>query len=359
MGQTVVFTVPLDADGEVAIGRTESGRPPRHPFRRALRDGLANRGWRVAALVVLVAPIVAGAVTWLVTGGEWTATAALLTAALVLPAVAAGAAANGSRQGGAAERVARELDMAEADEAEPTGDRLVRVTVVGGLGAALALATLPVAAWAIANEGWNETAAVPTLGVLALAGASGAWFGLALGTVWRRGAAWPVASGAVVALSLVPLGLFAAAVPTTVSADQVDTYVFASRYQDSFTGPLPSYVCDTETVEIMRAHTDRVAWIAFGSPVAWAVDAATFSPAELAVAPNGTVAQAQAWTRSTRQGPDAFTGYCYRATSLGIPLSVRQARYEQASPMGATLALLTAVTTAGLAVFAVSRRRSA
>src|SRR6187431_1154164 len=139
MGQTVVFTVPLDADGEVAIGRTEPGRPPRHPFRRALRDAIANAGWRWAALIAVLAPVLIGSITQMRTGGDWTATAALLTAALTLPTVAAGAAAQGSRV-----TAPREDDELAG---EATGERLARVAVVGLLGGTLALTSVPMLVW--------------------------------------------------------------------------------------------------------------------------------------------------------------------------------------------------------------------
>ena len=106
-------------------------------------------------------------------------------------------------------------------------------------------------------------------------------------------------------------------------------------------------------------HTETVAWIAFASPIAWAVDAAELSPASLANAADGSLAQAQAWTRSTRVGPDAFEGHCYQPTSLATPVAVTEARYEKAAALGTQVAVASALLMGALALGAVSRRRSA
>ena len=107
-----------------------------------------------------------------------------------------------------------------------------------------------------------------------------------------------------------------------------------------------------------RKHTENVAWLALGSPLVWVVDAATFSSAQLAAAPDGTLAQVQAWTRSTRLGPDAFRGYCYQSTSLGPPNDVVEARYVGVGPLGAQVATASAAIFGALALLRVSRRRS-
>lgn len=331
MGQTVVFTVSLDGN-DVAIEQV-APRPPHHPFRNAFLTGLRDRRWRLAALVVLVIPAISAGATALITHGEWVSTAFLLAAALVTPASAAWAATRAV-----------------------TGDLTSRVAawaVAGAGGAGLALASLPGVAIAANAEGWREDGAIPTLTVLALTGAAGAWLGCALANGRR---AWrPIAAaGLTAALSLAPIGAFVALLPETTVTEQIVSYDFTTSYRSS----RPAYVCAEETVTVTRKHTEHVAWLAFGSPLVWVVDAAAFSSSQLAAAPDGTLVQVQAWTRSTRLGPDAFRGYCYQATSLGPPNDVVEARYLGAGPLGAQVATASAAILGAFALLRVSRRRS-
>ena len=331
MGQTVVFTVSLDAD-DVAIEHVEP-RPPQNPFRDAAGAAIRDRAWRIAALLVLVLPAIAAAVAFAITRGPWVTTTFLAAAALVTPASAAWAATR---------RV--------------SGDAQARVAgwaVAGFAGAALAVPSVAGVVMVARAEQWNENGTGPTLAVLALSGAAGAWLGLALGNLRR---AWhPVAAGtAAVLLVLAPLAVCAALLPATASTDEVESYVFTTASG----GSRPEFVCGLETVEATRRHTEAVAWIAFGSPLAWVVDAASHTPGDLARAADGSAAQVQAWTRSSRLGPDAFQGYCYQPTSLGPPTGVIEARYEAAGPLGAKSATGAVMLLGALALAAVSWRRS-
>jgi len=332
MGQTVVFTVSLDA-GDVAIEQNES-RPPQHPFRDALLAALRDRRWYLAALLALAAPLVAATVTFALTGGDWVTTAYLAVAALATPASGAWAAARRT-DGTWDERTAQLLAAALA-------------------GAALCVVHVPFVAWAARSEGWGEQGALPTLGVLALVGSAGACLGAALAARRVRGAA-AVAVALTFAAALVPLGLYAALLPTTSATETISAYTFTPDYGSS----RPLFICTTVPVEVTRLHTDDIAWIAMASPISWLVDAATFTPEELAKAADGSLAQAQAWVRSTRAGPDAFEGHCYAPTSLGVPPAVREARYATAAPLGAQVATVAAIVVAAFAFVAVSRRRSA
>jgi len=328
MGQTVVFTVSLDAD-QVDIGQTQP-----HPPRRVLRDAAVTAWrdphWRYAALAVLAVPALAAGVTAAITNGPWVTTAFLVAAAVVTMASGAWAAASplkGTRDA-----------------------RLAGWLVAGLCGGVLAMASVPGVALSAAHEQWRGQAAVATLAVLALIGAAGAWLGTLLAHVLR-----PVAMCAALAVMLVPLIAAAALTPATQATDEIVAYTFTT---DSVAGR-PAYVCGSETVQVHRAHTEDVAWLALASPISWVVDAPSFTAHELAFAPHGTVAKAQAWARSTRVGPDAFTGYCFQPTSLGPPTAVKEARYENAGPVGATSA---AVAAAGLGIaalaLAVRRRQS-
>ncbi|MGC4176133.1 hypothetical protein [Demequina sp.] len=332
MGQTVVFTVALD-DDNVAIERREP-RPPRRTFRDSANAALRDRHWHLALAACFVIPAVAAAVTFAITRGAWVTTAALVAAALVTPASGAWAGNRGL-----------------------TGDWGARVAawaVTGLAGAALALASVPLVIVTALAEEWDESAAVPTLSVLAISGAGGAWFGLALGLrerAWNRAAA----AVATVVIALAPLGVAAALLPRTSVTEAISSYGFTATYA----GNRPAYLCSEETVQVTRQHSEDVAWIAFASPLAWVVDAPQFTAAQLAAAPDGTVAQAQAWTRSSRVGPDDFVGYCYKATSLGRPLAVQLARYETAGPIGATVAVAFVGLVGAIALYGASRRRSA
>lgn len=331
MGQTVVFTVSLDAD-DVAIEQT-SERPPSHPFRDAALSALRDKGWRIAALVVLLVPAAAAAVTFAITRGPWVTTAFLVTAALVTAPSAAWAGARAV-----------------------TGEWVNRAaawTVAGVAGAIVALANIPGVALVARAETWKEDGAIPTLAVLSLAGVTGAWIGFLLANTRR---AWsPIAAALVTgALALAPIAACAALMQETTTTEQIVSYMFTTSYDSS----RPAYVCGTEMADVTRKHTQDAAWIAFASPLAWVVDAASFTPHQLATADDGTLVQAQAWTRSTRVGPDAFQGYCYQPTSLGPPTAVLEARYHEAGPLGAKVAIASALVVGALALLTVSRRRS-
>ena len=334
MGPTVVFTVSLDAD-DVAVEQIEARppRPPHHPFRDAFLIGLRDKRWRIAALFSFVVPALAAGVTYAITRGEWVSTSFLLAAALATPASAAWA---GTRA--------------------VTGEWVSRVAAwsfAGAAGAGLALASVPGVVLAARAEAWSEDGAIPTLAVLALAGATGAWLGCALANGRR---AWPpIAAAALSAiLALAPIAAFAALLPETTTTEQIVTYNFTTSYGSS----RPAYVCGQQTATVTRKHTEEVAWLAFGSPLAWVVDAGNFSTAKLATAADGSLVQVQAWTRSTRLGPDSFQGYCYQATSLGPPTDVLEARYEGAGPLGAQVATVVTAIMGALALLSVSRRRS-
>ncbi len=332
MGQTTVFTVSLDAD-DVAIDQFQED-PPRHHIRDAAIAALRDPRWRLAFVAVVIAPALVAGVTYAITGGEWVTTAFLVAAALVTPASGAWAGAK-LAQG---ERSARAATWA----------------VTGIAGALLALASLPGVALAGGTEHWGEAGAVPTLSVLACTGAAGAWLGCALANLRR---AWsPIAAAlATVFLTLAPIGVCAALLPSTTATDQVVSYNFAMVSNDG----MPVFVCGQEKVEATRRHTEAVAWIAFASPIAWAVDAADLPAANLAHAADGSLAQAQAWVRSSRLGPDAFEGHCYQPTSLATPVAVTEARYEKAAALGTTVALASAMLFGAFALVAVSRRKSA
>jgi hypothetical protein len=335
MGQTVVFKVSLDAD-DVAIDEFEPRppRPPRHDLRDAGLAALRDRHWQLAALLCLVVPAAVAAVTFAVTRGAWVGTALLVAAAVMTPTCAAWA-------GAARAQGERRL-------------RAARWAVTGASGALLALASVPGVALAAAREGWAESQAVPTLAVLALSGAAGAWLGLALA---NRQPAWPRIAAAALTLAMVfvPFAVATALLPETVVTEQITYHSFVA----TSVGGRPAFICRDETIDATRRHTEDVAWIAMTSPVAWVVDAASFSPSALAGAPDGSLAQAQAWTRSTRVGPDGFVGYCYQATSLGTPTAVTAERYEKAGTIGARLATAAAALCGAIALFAVSRRKSA
>jgi len=331
MGQTVVFTVSLDAD-DVAIDEVQP-RPPRHPFRDSAVIAFRDRSWRIAALVCALVPIAAIAVTWGLTGGAWVGTAALMTAVLANLAMAAFASAR--RLGGL------------------RSERAAWWAVTGLAGAALALASTPAVLVGGFFEGWSDSHIVPTLTVLALTGAAGAWWGLLLANVRR---AWRPAYAAASAfvLALVPIGITAAMLPSTMVTERVTYHEFLPTYAAGH----PAYICADQVVEVSRRHTELIAWVALGSPLAWVIDAATFSPKDLAEAADGSLAQAQAWTRSTRVGPDDFIGHCYQPTSLGTPVAVKYARYEQAPPRGAAVATAIATLAGAAALLLVTRRRS-
>jgi hypothetical protein len=280
-----------------------------------------------------VVPAGAAAVTFAVTRGAWVSTALVIAAAVMTPTCAAWAGA-----------------------ARAQGERRLRAVwwaVTGASGALLALTSVPGVALVAAREGWEESQAVPTLAVLALSGAAGAWLGIALA---NRQRAWPRVAAAALALAvvLVPFAVSAALLPETVVTERITYHSFVA----TSVGGRPAFICRDETIDATRRHTEDVAWIAMTSPVAWVVDAASFSPSALAGAPDGSLAQAQAWTRSTRVGPDSFVGYCYQSTSLGPPTAVKAQRYEKAEPVGARLATTTAALCGAIALLVVSRRKS-
>lgn len=330
MGQTVVFTVSLDND-EVAIERTESRPPPRHPYRDAARSLVRDRRWRLAALAVLVAPLLAAGLTAAITGGAWATTALLIVA--VIATMASGAFAAGPAPAGTFD------------------ERLAHLVVTGLAGAGLAIAALPGVLWAARREGWGDAGIGPTLAVLALGGAAGAWLGMGIASR-RPGSRGVLAVAVVAALTLAPIGAYAALLPTTVVTDTVTAHTFTTTYS----GARPAYVCGNVEVQATRPHTEMIAWIAFASPAAWIVDAPEFSPSQLVAAPAGSLANAQAWTRSTRVGPDSFEGHCYQSTSLGVPIAVREGRYNQVGPLGAQVAIVAAM--AALAFAAATGLRS-
>lgn len=331
MGQTVVFTIALDAD-EVAIEQT-SERPPHSPLRDAALTALRERRWRIAALIVLLGPAAAAAATFVITRGEWVTTAFLLAAALVTPPSAAWAGA--TTTGGAESRAASWL-------------------VAGLAGGVVALASIPGVVMVARAEQWHQAGAVPTLAVLALSGVTGAWIGLALANL--RNPWSPIAAAfTTVALALAPIGVCAALMQETTTTEQILTYTFTTTYD----GSRPAYVCGTQMEDVTRKHTQDAAWVAFASPLAWVVDAANVTPHRLANAPAGTLVQVQAWTRSTRVGPDSFQGYCYQPTSLGPPTGVIEARYAKAGPLGAQVAAVALLVVGVLSLAVVSRRRRA
>jgi len=335
MGQTVVFKVSLDA-GDVAIDELEARppHPPSHHFRDAMAAALRDRHWRLALLVCVALPASAAAITFVVTRGHWVSTAFLVAAALVTPVAAAWAGARPT-QGERRERAAW-------------------MAATGASGAALSLTSLVGVLLLGSREGWGEDQAIPTLAVLALAGSAGAWLGFALANRqrrWRRGAAAATA----LAIVLVPLGVSAALVPETQTTEQITYHSFVATYA----GGHPAFICKDQQVDVTRRHTEEVAWIAMMSPLAWVVDAPSFTPSALADAAQGSLAQSQAWARSTRVGPDAFVGYCYQATSLGPPTAVKAERYAKSGPIGAQLAAASALLCAAAAAVTVIRRKSA
>ena len=331
MGQTVVFTVPLDADGEVGIERTESREPPRHPFLDALRALLRDRHWRIAAALSLAAPATAALTTWMITGGAWATTAYLVAAGLVVPASAAWAGAH---------RPAGSWD-----------ERAAQWTVTGLAGSALAMCVLPGVLVASRSELGDFLG--PTLATVALAGAAGAWLGMAVGGRLKA-AVWALA------IAVVPLGLFAALLPSTEVTEQIESYDFVAGSEVRFGVRQPSFRCDVVLVEATRRHTEAITWIAFGSPATWVMDAASLSGEQFEAAPGGSVARAHAWMRSTQAGPDDFVGHCYQPTSLATPTSVKEARYEKQGSQGVQLAAASAIL-AGAAAFVIValRRQSA
>ena len=322
MGQAVVFTVSLDSDN-VEIGQTQP-RPPRHTLRRAFAQAWRDRHWRLALLLVAVLPAVAAGVTAAITGGPWATTVFLVAAAVATMASGAWAAAT---------------PLSGARDA-----RLAGWLVTGLCGCALAVASVP-GIWLIAaHEEWRGQAAAAVMAVLALIGAAGAWLGMVLAHVRRPRFA---AVCAALAVTLAPLALAAALLPTTRATDEIVAHTFTTDY----VAGRPAYVCGSETVEVTRGHTEEVAWLGLASPISWVVDAPSFTTHELAFAAQGTAAKAQGWTRSTRVGPDSFMGYCFQPTSLGPPTAVKEARYDGAGPVGATSA---SVAAAGLGLVALA-----
>jgi|GEM_PF-1532363 len=334
MGQTVVFTVSLDAD-HVDIGQTQP-RPPRRALRDAALTAWRDPHWRYAALAVLAVPALAAGVTALVTGGAWVTTVLLVAAAVVTMASGAWAAARPATGAVTA--------------------RLAAWLVSGAAGLVLGLVSLPGVILAAVHEQWRGQAALATVTVLALTGAAGAWLGLSVASlVHQRLGPRPrgLAALAALALVLVPLALAAALLPQT----RVDEQIVAHTFTTDYVGGMPAYICGSETVEVSRTHTENVAWMALVSPMAWVVDAPSFTVTELAFARQGTAAKAQAWVRSTRWGPDSFTGYCFQPTSLGPPTAVKEARYEGVTPVGARVAMSVAAVLGAAALGLTLRRR--
>jgi hypothetical protein len=322
MGQTVVFTVSTDSD-DVSIASTES-QPPRRPILDAARAALRDRRWHIALLVTFAVPALAAAITAALTGGAWVTTTFLAMAALVTPASGAWAAA-------------RRYDG-------PLPERSADLLVAGIAGGLLAFMQVPGVVLATRAENWDQTDWVHVLAVLVLTGAAGALVGKAVAASGRSGAGWR-ASALMVALGLLPLALYTALLPTTKVTETVTELSFTTVYDLG----RPAYVCGTQEVERTRAHTELIAWIAQASPMVWVIDAPSLAASELAGADDGTAAQVQAWTRSTRVGPDSFTGHCYAPTSLGVPTAVREARYENVRPFGINAASILFIGAAGVA----------
>jgi len=325
MGQTTVFTVSLDSD-DVAIGDVVD-IPPRRPVRDALQDLSHNRQWAAAFAIAFAIPAIAAGVA-AVLGGAWVTTTFLVATALVTPASGAWAAAQ-----------------------QRTGDRdrhLAAAFVAGLAGACLALASLPGLVWASRVEGLGDAGAGPTLLVLALTSAAAAWLGSALG---RHGIA---AVAIVLGCAVLPLAAYGALLPSTNVTEPIEYLAFTPAYDLG----RPTFVCTRQEVTVTRNHTELIAWLATLSPLVWAVDASEFMPSSLAGADDGTLAQAQAWTRSTRVGPDDFMGHCYAPTSLGVPAAVREARYEKVPSLALTAAAASAMLAAVAAGFTSWRRSS-
>jgi len=328
MGRTVVFTVPLEGDDAVTIERAEAREPPRRPFLEALRGLLRDRHWWLAAALSLALPALAAALTWMITGGAWVTTAYLVAAGAVIPASAGWAAAT-----------------------RPHGnwdERVAGWAIAGLAGAALAMCVLP-GAW-LASRSEPGDFLGPTLSTVALIGTAGAWLGMAMG---RRVKAVLV----VLAIAVVPLGMFAAFLPTTSVAEEIEYYEFVAGSEVRFGVRQPTFMCGVQVVEVTRRHTENITWMAWASPMTWVMDAAVLSGEEFLSAEPGSRAQAHAWMRSTQAGPDAFAGHCFQPTSLATPTALKQARYERNPSQGVQLAAASAILAAGFAFVGAVRSR--
>jgi len=346
MGHTVVFTVPLDPDDDVGIATVGSRPGWRDHFLAQWAQLSPARRWRLAVLVVALSPIIAGSAQRIRGVPTWFGTVVVGVAALAA-LVACGA------LGASIARVMPD----DAQLRDRLGIAAARLSALWVGGAALTVATGPAVAWAAFHEQQTESQVTPLVVTLLVVDCAAVAMGAAVSVVrlWRH----PLAVGAAsaVVLALAPVALFVAAVPAVSTTDSVVRYAFTTGVRDTGGLSLPAYQCGKETVVRYRAHTERSAWLLMISPLAAIADAPVTTASELANAEPGSLALVQAGLRSTRVGPDAFSGYCYQPTSLGVPNAVREARYQRVESIGLAVALGELAAFAFAALVVVSRRR--
>lgn len=338
MARSVIFTVPLDPGDEMRVESRDARERADSRWRAEIVTHARSRAVRGALVAALLVPLAAGTASLAFAEGLWAGLVSLLAASATVAIGAAVAGAVGSNTRGGVARAAE------------------RLAAAGLSGAAVGIATAPAVVWAAASGDWNEAQVVPAIAVLMVVGVGCAWLGAAAAAVraWGRPALAGAAAGAL--LVAAPLALFASLVPSTTTEDEIEVLAFHAAYADHSGVAVPAYFCETETAYATRTHTEAVAWIALASPLAWAVDAPSWTPAQL-VAARDSVSTAQAWLRSTQIGPDDVAGHCFQATSLGVPTGVKEERMSRAHPVGATTALAFAGL-AGLVAWATVSRRT-
>jgi hypothetical protein len=317
MGDTVVFTVPLDPDDDVQIQTRHDGPSLRDDFVAqwsAVWSSVRWRLWFAAVAVITLSIPVAFAVLqvepWF--GPTVTAVAALLIAGT------AGA-----------------LGASLRHDLPPDSPWTSRVGIVAArLAALIAAASLVIAAaapallWVTVREGLSESQSIQFF----VAFASLAFVSVSLGAAvsslrqWRR----PRVAGVLAALAL-------AILPLVTTVDEVPQNTFTTSVDIQDGRAMPTYYCRVEMVTEERVHTERTAWMLVTSPLVVVVDAPFNSPSQLADAPPGSLVLVQAGLRSARLGPDPTSGHCFQATSLGPPPALKEQRYAQLEPVGMAL----------------------
>lgn len=346
MGHTVVFRVPLDPEDDVAIQRRGPSPELRAEFFAQIANVASTPRWRWVVLAVATLPISVGVALRMAGLQAWFGAVVVGVAALAT-LVASGA-------------LGASMVRAMPDDFR-RGDRIgIAVARLGALwvgGAALTAASGPALAWVSLHERLTESQVTPmvvTLLVVSL-GAVSLGAAVAASRPWRLSPASGAASALV--LVLAPLALFAGSLPVVSTTDTVSWYTFTTGERSDRGASVPVFQCTTETVLRHRAHTERSAWLLALSPLVAIADAPVRTAGELADAAPGSLARVQAGLRSTRVGPDAFSGYCYQPTSLGVPNAVKEARYANVQPVGMAIALGELALFAGSAVVLLSRRR--
>lgn len=345
MGSKVIFTVPLDPDDDIVVASQASRGNFAREFTAHVRASFASTAWRLGALAVAGA----SALGWIAALSVAHIWISLAPAAAAVAALAVASAVLGGR-----------VDL---DAPEPGMIRTSRMSTAGARTLAIALASAAMAIGAVPSLVWlairgelGEAQVVPLVSAILASAAVAGMCGVAVAgwRAWERPTVAAALTG--MALVLLPILGFWAAVPFTARADDLETLQFVAINVEQNGVTRPAFVCRTEYSTRLRSHPERVAWLLSASPVVAVADAPLYSAADFERPPPGSVASVQAVLRSLRTAPGNVVGFCYQPTSLGVPNAVREARIAQRGAEAPPVLIASLVASAALALVSVTRR---